>query len=104
MISLNITRKNSGPDFFLPLPFPLQLFLQVPADGFAFAVGIGRQVDLVHLLRRVLQLLDQLLLALDHFVLGLEAILHIDRQILLRKILDMPQRRFDDDSSCRDTC
>ncbi len=46
VISLNITRKNFGPFFFSFL----QLFLQVEANGFPFAIRVSRQIDGVRLL------------------------------------------------------
>ena len=70
VISLNITRKNFGAASFLLL----QLFLQVEADGLAFAIRVSRQVDGVGALGRRLQLRDQLLLAFDDFVDRLEIV------------------------------
>ncbi len=90
MISLNITRKMAGARSFLPS----QLFLQVVADGLAFAIRIGRQVDGIHFLGGCLQLRDELLLAFDHFVAGLETVFDIHREILLGKIFDVTERSF----------
>ena len=39
---------------------------------------------------------DELLLAFDDFVVRLEAVLDIHREILLGKIFDMTERSFDD--------
>ena len=74
----------------------MQLFLEVVADGFAFAIRIGREVDCVHLLGGGLQLRDELLLAFDDFVVGFEIMIDIDREIVLGEILNMTERSFDD--------
>ena len=79
-----------GPFFLL-----LQLFLQVEADGFAFAVRVSRQVDGVGALGGRLQLRDQLLLAFDDFVDRLEVVVDVHRQILLGQILHVAQRGLD---------
>src|SRR5208283_5417263 len=75
--------------------FRLQLFLQVGADRLAFAVGVGREVDRAGLLGAALQLVDQLLLAFDDYVGGAEIALHVDRQVVLRQILDVAQAGLD---------
>src|ERR1035438_2948226 len=46
--------------------FVLQFFLEVVADGFAFAVRIGREIDFIHILGGGFQFGDELLLALDN--------------------------------------
>ena len=43
-----------------------------------------------------LQLRHQLLLAFDDLVARLEALVDVDRQIFLGKILDVPKRSFND--------
>ena len=49
----------------------LQGLLEVPGDGLALAVGVGREVDVVGRLRRLLQLVDRLFLAGQDLVRGL---------------------------------
>ena len=66
------------------------------ADGLAFAIRIGRQVDFIHLLGGGFQLTDELLLAFDDFVTGFKIMFDIDREIALREILNMTERSFDD--------
>ncbi len=58
-----------------------KLFLQVGADGFAFAVGVGRQIHILHFPGSLFELGDQLFLAFDDFVARLETVLHVDCQI-----------------------
>ena len=56
VISLNISRRI----FFLGRA---EFLGEMPADGFAFAIRVGRDVDVVGLLRRVFQFLQNLLAA-----------------------------------------
>ena len=92
VISLNITRKIAA---CRALAGSSSSF-QVPADGFAFAVGIGREVDGVNALGGLLEFGDQLLFAFDDFIAGCEVVIDVDRQILLRKVFDVPEGSLDD--------
>ena len=82
----------------------LQFFLEVVADGFAFAVRVGREVDFFHFLGGLFQLGDELLLAFDDFVMRFKAVIDIDCQILLGKIFNMTERSFDDITACPGIC
>ncbi len=67
------------------------------ADGFAFAVRIGCEVDVVGLFGGGFELGDELLFAFDDFVMRFEAVLDVDIEVLLGKILDVAKRGFDDE-------
>jgi len=69
-----------------------QLLGQMPADGFALAVGVGGEVDRTRVAGGQLQLLHDLLPGRQHLVLGLEALLHVHAQLLLGQIADVPHR------------
>ena len=88
MISLNITRKNAG----LPGLLRLQFFLQVLADGLAFAIRVSREVDGIDIFDGRLELRHQLLLAFDHFVLRSKVVFHVHGQIFLGQVFDVTQR------------
>ena len=62
---------------------------QMPADGFAFPVRVGCQQNAVGLFGLVLQLADQLGLALDGDIVRLVAIFHVDAQLGGRQVPDM---------------
>ena len=62
---------------------------QMPADGFAFAVRVGRQQHAVGVFGLALQLLDELFFALDADVLRGIAMLHINAQLRCGQIADM---------------
>ena len=87
MISLNIRRLNLA---LLP-----QFLGQVPADGLALAVGVGRDEDVVHVLRRFLQLLDDLDAVRQHDVFGLEIRVDVDAELALREVADVSHGRDD---------
>src|SRR5262249_32185385 len=72
-----------------------ELLGEVPADGFAFAVGVGRDVDLVGRLRRVFQLLDDLDAVGNDDVLRLAPGVDVHTQLALRQIPDVADRRND---------
>ena len=59
---------------------------EVPCDGFPFAVGVGREVDVVVLLCIVLQFLDQFLLALDDRVLRFKVVFDVDVESRRRQV------------------
>src|SRR4029078_4323362 len=72
-----------------------QFFGQVPGDGFAFAVRVGRQIDVVRGQGQLLQLGENLLLAGDDYVFRLEFVVDIDAQRALGQVFDVPERSFD---------
>ena len=65
--------------------------VKVPGDGFPFTVFIGREPDQVRLPGKVLQFLDHLLLVRRDHIFRLEAMLHIDAQLLVLKVAYMPE-------------
>ena len=95
----------------------LQELGQVPGDRLAFAIGIGREIDVGRAFDRAAQLLDDVAFALDRQVFRREVVLDVDAQRALwegrarappmpsptyragKKLLDRPRfrRRFHDD-------
>ncbi len=73
----------------------LQRLAQVPGDGFALAVGVGREIDRVRGLGRALELVDRLLFSGEHFVGRLVGVLAIDTQALARQIPHVAVRGHD---------
>src|SRR5437870_706467 len=63
-----------------------ELLRDVPGDGFALAVGVGRQVDVLLVLGRLLDVLEHLRLALDDVVLGREVALDVDPELRLGQV------------------
>ena len=80
------------------LPVDVELLRQVPADRLALAVGVGRDVERVHLLGRLLQLVEHLLLAGRDDVLRLEPLLRVHAELRLRQIADVAHRRLHDEA------
>ena len=74
----------------------IEFLLEMETDRLAFAIGVGREVDGVRLPGRLLEFGDELLLALDDDVSGLEAVLDIYREIALGKVFDVPERGLND--------
>ena len=74
--------------------WPLELLRDVPRDGLAFAIGVGREQDVVGLLGRGLELGQDLLLALDDLVRLREVLLDVDAH-LLGQVLDVTLRGED---------
>ena len=64
----------------------VQKMLQMPADGFAFAVRVGGEVDGLAPLCRRLELLDDILFALDGPVIGGEIPVHVHAQRALGQV------------------
>ena len=62
---------------------------QVPADGLAFAVGVGRQVDLLHVFAGRAELGQDALLALDNLVARRETLAHVDAEAFERQVDDV---------------
>jgi len=52
------------------------------ANGFTFAVRIGREIDFFYGFGSLLQLGNELLLALDDFIMWFETVRDIDREVL----------------------
>ena len=77
------------------LGLDLGRFHQVPGNGLAFAVGVGRQVDLGGVLRQLLELLDHRPLLIGHAVLGREIVLHIHRELRAQQVAHVPDRGLD---------
>ena len=73
----------------------LDLLGEMEGDRLAFAIGVGREQDGVDLLRGGLELLEDLLLALDDDVRLGEVVGDVDGVLLLRQILDVALRRED---------
>ena len=72
-----------------------QQFFQMPGNGLSFPVRVGGQIDPLALSRRLLEVLDDLLLALDGLIVRLEAVLHIHAQLALGQIADVAHGRLD---------
>ncbi len=70
-----------------------ELFGEMPANGFAFAVGVGGDVDVGGVLRRALQLGDHFLPGGDRFVHRREAFVDVDAELALRQIANVSHRR-----------
>ena len=64
----------------------------VPGDGLALAVRVGRQVNLIGVLDRVADRLDDLGLAFDHLVLRLEVVFDLHAQAAFGQIADVADR------------
>ena len=73
----------------------LQKLLQMPGDGFTLPVRVGGEIDEIRLLRRGLQLADDLVLALDGDIGGLEIMVHIHAQFLFGQIAKVSHGRLD---------
>ena len=73
----------------------LQLLNEVPADRLALAIRVGGDVDVGRVLRRVLQLFNDLLARLDGFVRFGELVVDVDAQLALGQIADVSHRRDD---------
>ena len=80
---------------FLLLVSVTQFLGQVPGDGFAFAVRVRRQVDVVRGQRQLLQLGENFFFAGNDDVFGLEFVVDINAQRALRQIFDVTERGFD---------
>ena len=67
----------------------LEQLLDVPGNGFALAVRVGCEKDKLACLRRLAQLGNQLVLALDRDVFGLEIVFEIDAHGLAGQVTQM---------------
>ena len=72
-----------------------ELIGDMPCDRLALAIRVGREIDVLLVLGGGLDPLDDLRLAGDHVVFGLEAILDVDAELALRQIDHMADRRSD---------
>ena len=68
---------------------------QMPRDRLALTVGVGREVDGVGFLRRLLQLGNELFLALDDRVLRFKIVFHVHAQPCLRQVAHVAHRGDD---------
>ena len=73
----------------------VEQILEMPRDGFALAVRVRREIDGVALLRGLLQLADQGLLAADGLIIGLEIVLDVDAQLALGQVAQMAHAGLD---------
>ncbi len=65
----------------------------MPGDGLALTVRVGGQDDVAPLLLdRRAQLVDRLAPAFDHLVVRLEAVFHVDGDLLSRQVADVAHR------------
>ena len=67
--------------------------IEVPGDGLALAVRVGRQVDLARRLDALLELLDELGLVARHDVLRGEVVVDVDAQRALGQVADVAHAR-----------
>jgi hypothetical protein len=72
-----------------------ELVGEMPADRLALAVGVGGEEDRGRFLGRRLQLVEDLLAGLEDLVLGLEALLDVHAELLLREVADVAHRGLD---------
>ena len=78
-----------------PLVGQLQKLLEVPGDGLALAVRVGREVDHVRLGGALAQLLDDVLLALDGDIVRREAVLQVHAHCALGQVAQMAHAGHD---------
>src|SRR5207237_266549 len=74
------------------LPSRPELLGDVPGDRLALAGGVRREVDVLLVLGGALDLLEDLRLALDDVVLGLEVAVEVDAELRLRKVHHVADR------------
>src|SRR5262245_6079545 len=74
---------------------PGDQFGDVSADGLAFAVRVGRDVDGLGRLSRLFDISDDLLLAWHYFIRRLEIIFDVNAEALFRQVLDVADRGDD---------
>src|SRR3712207_5466374 len=67
----------------------------MPGDRLALAVGVGRQVDRIGRLDRLLERGDDLLFALGHLVDRYEPAVDIDAEIAFRQVAHVAHRGLD---------
>ena len=94
-------RSGSSPSFFFfffLLVSVAQFLGQVPRDGFAFAIGVRRQIDVVRRQGQLLQLGENFLLAGNDDVFRLEIVIDIDAQRALGQVFHVAKRCFDNEA------
>ena len=64
----------------------------MPTYGFAFAIGVSRNIDHIGAFRGRLELPDYLFFAGDDLVRRIEVVVEVDANALLWKVLYMPDR------------
>jgi len=64
----------------------------MPGNGFAFAVRVGGQINVLGVLRRFFQFIDGFLFRFDDAVRRLEIFFQINTQFAFRQILNMTHR------------
>src|SRR4029077_3268127 len=69
-----------------------ELLGDVPGDRLALAIRVRREVDVLLVLRRLLDLVENLRFALDHVVLGGEILLDVDPELRLRQVHHVADR------------
>ncbi len=62
---------------------------QMPGNGFALAIWIGREVNLRGVLHRFAQILHGIALIVGHTILRLEVVLDIDRKLRDEQVAHM---------------
>ena len=67
----------------------VQSLRQMPGNGLAFAVFVGREDDPVRLGRQLLELRHSLLILAGDHVLRLKTVLHVDTQLAFGQVADM---------------
>ena len=68
----------------------------MPSDRFAFAVGIACQIDLIRFFCLFFERTNEISFSAHIDVLRRERILHVDAELTLREIAQMPHRSPDD--------
>ncbi|EXJ15395.1 hypothetical protein D779_1359 [Imhoffiella purpurea] len=68
----------------------LEQLVEMPGDGLALAVRVGREIERLGLLELLGDRLDVLLVAIDDLVLHGEAMIRIDRPLLRNQVADVP--------------
>ena len=72
-----------------PVLRQVQQLLQMPADGLSLPVRVGGQIHGVAFLGRLLQVPDDVLLALDGPVIGLKIVFHVHAQLAFGQVPQM---------------
>ena len=75
--------------------FDLCRLEQMPRNRFAFAVGIGCEINLFGFLRQLLEFFDDFFFLVRHAILRREAVVHIHRKLRLQQVAHMSHRRAD---------
>ena len=96
--ALAVRRPSLSFFFFFLLGAVAEFFGQMRSDGFAFAVRVRRQVDVVRRLRQLLQLGENLLFAGDDDVFGIEIVVDIDTQSALGQVFHVAERGLDSEA------